>query len=124
MKNLLIKISVRLPEALLNQLDDWQKARNYANRSEACRYVIESYLKQTDQRVDLQELKDRHEFVIRELENLNQKDELNQELYRYVASLLTSLVRKSSRSDPGEAEKMISKAKAEAKHHTEKTIVI
>lgn len=119
MKNILIKVTVKLPESLLNQLDDFQRGRNFPNRSEACRYVIEAYLKQNDQQIDIKELKDRHEFLAGEIGSLINKNDMNNELYRYIASLLTSLVRKSSRSDPGDAEKMILKARAEATQKNE-----
>ncbi len=71
--------------------------------------VIEKY-----EQTELADVNLKYELLLKELNSLNEKVLPNYELNRYIASLVTSLVRKSSKSDPTEAEKMISKAKGEA----------
>jgi hypothetical protein len=55
------------------------------------------------------------EQVKEEIQELRQTLQGIFELNRYVASLITALVRKSSKSDPMEGEKIITKAREEAK---------
>jgi hypothetical protein len=100
---------VRLSKKELDHLETTAK-RLQGTKSEAIRHII-------NQSLDAQN-RATSEYKL----GLNELCEKLQEIYtlnRFIASLLSGLTRRSAKSDPGEAEKMIQAAKMEAVAHRE-----
>jgi hypothetical protein len=101
-------LGLRLKESQLQQVDLLKKKWGMT-RTEVIKALIQGNLDDKNRQTD--SLKE-------EFQNLQQQVRELYEINRFTASLLIALVRKTSKTDPSEAEKMIQVAKQDARKIT------
>jgi hypothetical protein len=106
------KLSIRIKEKELERIRLLCEKFKESPSQTIRRLLAEDRVKEIELTGLLNELKNRLE------ENCSQLQRL-EELARFTASLLSGLTRRSAKSDPGEAEKMIQTAKREVVAHRE-----
>jgi predicted DNA-binding protein len=98
---------VRLSAEQIQFIDSRSKRTPRTTRSDIIRDLI-------TQEIMGKETADNENRVFEELQAIQERIHLNEQYLVYLSSLLTALVRRTSKSDPSEAERMIDKAKEEA----------
>jgi predicted DNA-binding protein len=106
------KLSIRIKEKELERLNLLCEKFKESPSQTIRRLLAEDRVKEIEFTGLLNELKNRLE------ENDSQLQRL-EELARFTASLLSGLTRRSAKSDPGEAEKLIQAARREVVAHRE-----
>lgn len=99
-----IFVGMRFSKEEIDRIDAIRKGLRL-NKSEAIRQWVQAAIFAKDQPFSQ---------VTGEIREIQRKLQALYQMNRYVASLLTALVRKSSKSNPEEAEKIILAARAEA----------